>query len=151
LREVRVSSSGERWDRARGAFLVEALIAVVVFSIAIAGTFGLLANALRTTSNALARAQAQSLAASTLAHMWAEDFATLADRYDAHAPGAGFRTLVDAATRLPGVTPSANVPRVTFAPGPSSNSRRASVTVFWQLPSESAPHQASMTGVVAPR
>jgi type IV pilus assembly protein PilV len=135
----------------RGAFLVEALIAILVFSIAAAGLFTLLSNALRTSSNALWRTEATDVAASALARMSTEDLATLADRYDSLAAGPGFRALVATAKRLPGVTDTTNLPVVSIAPGPSANSQRVSVTVFWHPPNESAPHRASMTSVVAPR
>jgi type II secretory pathway pseudopilin PulG len=134
-----------------GAFLIETLVAVLVFSVAAAGVFSLLANGLRASDNARSRTEANDVAAATLARMSTEDIVTLADRYDALAGGSGFRTLLASARRLPGVTDTANVPVVTFAPGPSARSQRASVTLYWQLPGESARHQASMTSVVAPR
>lgn len=135
----------------RGAFLIEALVAVVIFSVAAAGLFTLLANALRASSDALSRTDAYGAAVSTLARMSVDDFATLADRYDSHAGGPGFRALAAAAKRLPGVTDSINAPVVSIAPGPSAGSRRVSVTVYWQLANEASPHRASITGVVAPR
>jgi type IV pilus assembly protein PilV len=136
-------------SRAHGAFLVEALVAMAVFSIAIAGTFGLVANALRASSNALARAHAAGLAASTLARMSAEDLATLTVRYDASSAGAAFRELANDAGRLPGVTATVNLPSVTVVSGPSIQSRRAAIAIYWQLPSETTRHRMSMTTVVA--
>ena len=116
-----------------GAFLIEALVAVLVFSVAAAGVFSLLANGLRASDNARSRTEASDVAAATLARMSTEDIVTLADRYDALGGGSGFRTLLASARRLPGVTDTANVPVVTFAPGPSARSQRVSVTVYWQL------------------
>jgi Tfp pilus assembly protein PilV len=136
---------------ARGAFLVEALVAILVFSIASAGLFLLLANALRESGNALARTAAAAVAASTIARMAAEDPATLADRYDAQRGGSGFRALLAAAQRLPGVSDTVNAPVVAVDPGPSIGSRRVSVTIHWQLPVESAAHRSSVSSVVAPR
>jgi len=135
----------------RGAFLVEALIASVIFSMAAAGLFALLANALRASNDALLRTEASGAAASTLARMSADDFATLADRYDSIGRGPGFLSLVAMAKRLPGVTDSVNTPVVVLAPGPSANSLNASVTVYWQLPNETSPRRASITSVVAAR
>ena len=135
----------------RGAFLVEALIASVIFSMAAAGLFALLANALRASNDALLRTEASGAAASTLARMSAEDFATLADRYDSIGRGPGFLSLVAMAKRLPGVSDSVNTPVVVLAPGPSANSLNASVTVYWQLPNETSPRRASITSVVAAR
>jgi len=134
----------------RGAFLIEALVALVVFSMAAAGLFALAANALRAGTEALARAEANDIAASALARMGTESLATLAERYDAVLPGPGYRSLAAMAARLPGVRDGANAPVVSAAPGPSAGSRSVSVTVYWQLPGESAPHRAAMTSVLAP-
>ena len=133
-----------------GAFLIEALVALLVLSVAVAGLFALAANALHAGTDALARAEANDIAASALAQMTAESLATLAERYNADPPGPGYRALMAMAGRLPGVHDSVNAPLVSIAPGPSAGSRSVSVTVYWQLPGESAPHRAAMTSVLAP-
>jgi type IV pilus assembly protein PilV len=134
-----------------GAFLVEALVAVLVFSIAAAGVFSVLASATHASTNALMRAAATDLAASTIAHMSVEDLSTLAGRYDPAVPGTGYRTVAALAKRLPGVTDTRNLPLVAIDGGSSAASRRVAITVFWQLPDETRPHRASMTSVIAPR
>src|SRR3954464_3062995 len=134
----------------RGAFLIEALIAILVVSIACAGLFTLMANLLRTTSESLLRAEAMDLAAGALARMAAENPATLAERYDASAGAPGFVALATAARRLPGVAAGANLPTVAVAPGPSMGTQRVSVTVRWQAPHDATVHRASMTTVVGP-
>ena len=135
----------------RGAFLIEALVAIVVFLFAAAGVFAALANALHASSNASLRSSASNLVASTLAHMQLEDPATLASRYDSSAAGSGYTTLATFARRFPGVTATSNQPVVSVNDGVSAASRRVSVTVFWQLPDEPLPHRTTMTTVVAPR
>lgn len=135
----------------RGAFLIEALVAMVVFLFAAAGVFAALANALHASSNASLRSSASNLVASTLAHMQLEDPATLASRYDSSAAGSGYTMLATFARRFPGVTVTSNQPVVSVNEGVSAASRRVSVTVFWQLPDESRPHRTTMTTVVAPR
>jgi hypothetical protein len=132
-----------------GAFLIEALVAILVFSMSAAGVFTLLANAVRASGNGLARITATDLAAATLARMSAEDPVTLVERYASTIPGPGFRSLVGAARQLPGVTDAINAPTVSIAPGPSANSRRVSVTIYWQLPSDGILHRTVMTSVVA--
>lgn len=136
--------------RQRGAFLLEALIAILIYSIGVAGLFALLGNALRQSGNANWRGEAFNVAAMTLSRMSAEDPGTLADRYDARTTGPGFRQLLALATRLPGVTASTNSPLVSVEPGPSGGSRRVTVTVFWQSPSDSSSHRQTVTGVVSP-
>jgi Tfp pilus assembly protein PilV len=126
---------------------MEALVAIVVFSIAVAGAFGLVANAVRANGNAVARAQATALAESTLARMLTGDITTVAERYG--AAGSDFQALLADAAQLPGVTRTANAPRVTFAPGPSIGSRRASITLSWQLASETVPHHTSLSTILA--
>lgn len=145
----RTSACSQRTPE-RGAFLIEALIAVLIVSIAAAGLFTLMANLLRTSSEALSRAEATEIAAAALARMAAEDPDMLADRYDALGGAAGFAALVAAAERLPGVTAVANRPAVVVAPGPSAGTRRVVVTVRWQLPQRAAAHHASMSTVVGP-
>jgi len=134
----------------RGAFLIEALMALLVVSMASAALFTLMANLLRTSSESLLRAEASELAATALARMAAESPAALADRYDASAGAPGFVALATAARRLPGVTAVANLPTVAVAPGPSAGTRSVSVTVRWQAPNDSTVHRASMTTVVGP-
>ena len=135
---------------ARGAFLIEALIAILVVSIAAAGLFTLMANLLRTSSESLLRAEATELAVAALAQMAVENPDTLAEHYDALAGAAGFVSLVVAARRLPGVTGSANLPLVAVDPGPSAGTRRVTVTVQWRTPSALAAHRTSMSTVVGP-
>ena len=134
----------------RGAFLIEALMALLVVSIASAGLFALMANLLRTSSESLLRAEASELAAAALARMATESPATLADRYDASSGAPGFVALATAARRLPGVTAVANLPSVTVAPGPSAGTQSVSVTLRWQAPNDSTVHRASMATVVGP-
>ena len=150
LHGLRMSPRGMRVAM-RGAFLIEALVAVLVFSLAAAGVFSMLANGLRTSSNASIRDAANALAASTLARMSIEDLGTVAERYDPDVPGAGYRTLAKMARHLPGVTDTHNLPLVTVSGGSSAGSRRVAITVFWQLPNETTPHRAQLASVVAQR
>lgn len=135
--------------RAHGAFLIEALLAILVVSIATTGVFTLIANLVRASGDSLLRAEAAEIAASAVARMAAENPAMLAARYD--APGsAGFAAVAAAAQRLPGVTSVTNLPTITITDGPSAGTRRVVVTVRWQAPIATTPHRASMTSVVGP-
>ena len=134
----------------RGAFLIEALVALIVVSMAAAGLFALSANALRAAANALARTEAADIAVAALGRISVETLATLADRYDAHVPGPGYRALASTAAVLPGANAAQNAPVVSIATGPSAGSRQVSVAIFWRLPNEAAPHRAALTTVVAP-
>jgi type IV pilus assembly protein PilV len=129
-----------------GAFLLEALVALGVFSVGMLGLLVLLAGALRASGGAQWRSEGFDIAAAALARMWTEDAGTLAARYDAAADGAGYRGLLAQAMRLPGVTPAANAPRVVV--DDTAGARRIRVTVRWQLPSDAVVHQASVTAVL---
>jgi Tfp pilus assembly protein PilV len=134
---------------AQGAFLIEALVALLVFSMTTAGTFALLASAFRASGNAAARMEATDVAVAALGQMSVEEIPTLGDRYDAQRAGQGYRAIAASAKRLPGVTDTANLPVVSVTAGPSLNSRRISIVVFWQLPNDTAPHRAVVSSVVA--
>ena len=133
----------------RGAFLVEALVAILVVSIAITGLFALMANLIRASGDALLRAEAAEIAAAAVSRMAAENPTSLADRY-ATPDSPGFAVLAAAAQRLPGVTRTANLPTVSVADGPSLGTRRVVVGVQWQAPTARASHRATMTTVVGP-
>jgi len=133
----------------RGAFLIEALVAILVVSIAITGLFALMANLIRASGDALLRAEAAEIAAAAVARIAAENPASLTDRY-ATPESAGFAVLASAAQRLPGVTRTANLPTVSVTDGPSLGTRRVVVGVQWQAPTAPTPHRASMTTIVGP-
>lgn len=133
--------------KTRGVFLLEALLALVVFSLSILGLLGLLVHALRDSGSAHWRSEAFDVASAALSRMWAEDPAALAARYDGTADGPGYRALLAAAMRLPGVSAVSNAPLVTVDEAASAT-RRVSVTVYWQLPAERNAHHASVAGVL---
>ena len=129
-----------------GTLLLEALVALVVLSLASAGLLGIVAHALRESGNARWRAEAFDLAASTFARMVTEDAALLDARY-ASTAGAGYRALLASAMRLPGVTADTNAPQVAVDTT-ASGARRIAISVSWQLPNEGGAHHASVAGVI---
>jgi type IV pilus assembly protein PilV len=146
VKPLRRRASPVRTDTSRGMFLLEALVALCVFSFGMLGMLGLLAGALAASGSAQWRREGFDIAAAGVARMAVEAPATLAARFDAAAGGEGYRQILAQALRLPGVTPQANAPRVTiddFAEG-----RRIKVTVHWQLPGERTAHQASASAVL---
>jgi Tfp pilus assembly protein PilV len=135
----------------RGAFLIEALVAVVVVSIAASGLFGLVARSITASGDTLIRDEAAQLVAGTLARMATEEPSLLAQRYDATSNAPGYAALAAAAKRLPGVSDGDNLPVVSVTPGPSLASRRVAVTILWQSPAAATAHRAAMTTIVTPR
>lgn len=132
--------------RLRGAYLLEALIALVVFSLGMLGLLGLLAGALHASGGARWRSEGFDIAAATLARIVTEDPASLVARYDAAADGAGYRALLAQAIQLPGVSADVNAPSVSV--DDATGSRRIRVTVHWQLPGESVTHEASISAAL---
>ena len=125
----------------RGMYLLEALVALVVLSLGLFGLLGLLAGAVRGSAGATWRGDGFDIAADVLARISAEAPATIVDRYDASADGAGYRALLAQAMRLPGVSSDANTPAVSI--DDAGENRRVRVVVRWQPPGERL-HQASI-------
>ena len=127
-----------------GAFLLEALVGVMIFAFGILGLVGLQAQAIRNTNDLQYRGEAIQIANAAMGRMWTMDRTKLEAFYegDAGTGGDGYKALVEAAERLPGVKGvSALAPTVVVEPGPSSTSNLVTVTVRWQLPGEATPHQ----------
>lgn len=131
--------------------MLEALIAALVFAVAAIAIVGFQARAARTLGDAHFRVEAQQLAHAALARMQSADNTTLYEQFDMRAGGAGYRSVVAQAARLPGVSASHNAPRVLIRDGPSSASRTASVAVQWQSPGDVDVHLYAATGVVGGR
>jgi hypothetical protein len=127
-------------------FVVEALVALAVLSLASAGLLGLVAHALRESGNARFRAEAFDVAMSTFARMATDDVTALEARYSPTG-GAGYRELLASAMRLPGVTADTNAPEVEIEPA-AGGARRVAVTVHWQLPAERDAHRTSVAGIL---
>ena len=134
--------------KSAGAFLVEALVALVVFSLGMLGLLALLAGALRASGNAQWRSEGADLAAAAIARMTTEDGATLAARYAA-TDGDAYRALLQQATRLPGVTSTSNAPSVDIED--TAERRRVRVDVRWLAPGETNAHRASVSAMLPHR
>ena len=79
--------------RQTGAYLLEALIGILIFSFGILGIVGLQAQAIRVTNDAEMRAEAIYLANSLISKMWTDDPGVLKAKYDSTVgTGAGFVT-----------------------------------------------------------
>lgn len=137
----------------RGVMLLEALVAVLVFSLGILGVVALQAQSIRHVGDAQYRGEAIFLANALVSRMWTDDrsatdpaylLATYSDRYN--GPGyADFREMV---ARLPGAEQTQNAPQVTIAAGPTPLSSVVTVTVFWQPPGDPTVHNYSTNAVI---
>lgn len=131
-----------------GAFLLEALVAILIFSIGILGIVGLQATSVRYVGDAQYRGEAAFLVSSYLSKMWAADYKNLSANYGdatvATSPAEDFQK--NAVFKLPGASKIKNNPTIEITPGPvvvggvtlTSQSSLAVVTVWWLLPGEDA-------------
>ncbi len=139
--------------RQHGVMLLEVLMAVLIFSFGILGIVGLQAQSIRHVNDAQYRSEAIFLANSFVSQMWADDRtaldpAYLGATYSDSGGGSGYQALQEMVKTLPGATLSGNAPTVTVGPGPSTTSTLVTVTVFWQLPGESKPHNYQTTAII---
>lgn len=114
----------------RGIVLLDALIAIVIFSIGILGMVKLQANAVKFSSDAQYRTDAAMLADQVIAQMWNTNQTTLTTTY-ASPSGTDFVNWNALVTTLPG-----GAGTIVF-----SGNNVATVTVTWQGPNDTAgPH-----------
>ena len=121
----------------RGAMLLEALIAILIFSMGILALMGMQVTAINTVSESKHRSDAGFLANRIIGQIWA-DRANLAS-YACNpctTTGTGnidtrawATEIQGGALQLPGVTDAANQPTITLGA-----SNQVQVQVFWQAP-----------------
>jgi type IV pilus assembly protein PilV len=121
----------------QGVMLIEALIAILIFSIGILAIVGMQGVAIKTVTQSKYRSEAAFLANEVLSQLWA-DTTNLAS-YDFPQGAAvptrltAWKARVDA--RLPGTTDPNMAPTVTIT---SANAQGATVqiVIWWRLPEE---------------
>lgn len=131
-----------------GVMLIEALIAILIFSLGILAIVKLQATSIQQSASAEYRALASMLANDLISQMWASDKtpATLKSNFESGTPFTTWRSKV-IASGLPKVSTSQNTPTVSVTSLPSGctgtacTSSSVTVTVYWQAPSESSAHQ----------
>ena len=136
----------------QGAFLLEALIGILIFSLGVLGIVGLQAQAIRFTNDSEYRAEAVYLANSLISQMWADKRANLKINYESPA-GPKYATFkADVQQRMRGaIFPADPVVKVDTADLPAAVSNTSSVVqvkIFWQLPGEPSQHNYVTTGVI---
>lgn len=139
-------------NKQRGSFVLEALIAILLFAIGILAIVGLQAASIGNTANAKYRTDASLLANQVIAQMWVDDKtnATLSANFCGPAvsgvcvtAGANYLAWASSvAQALPGVSGVA-APTISI-----DASNVATVTVYWQAPNENAPHNYSTVATI---
>ena len=131
-------------SRQKGVMLLEALIAILIFSMGILAMVGMQANTINYVSDAKYRADASFIANKIIGEMWVNraNLATYGcnpcTTSNGNAGTQAWVTQMQAGgnTPLPGVTNLANQPRIVM--GAVNN--QVTVTVFWLPPKSSGPH-----------
>jgi type IV pilus assembly protein PilV len=124
----------------KGGYLLEALVAILIFAFGILGLVGVVAGSIRATNDARYRAEAANLASAVVGEMWATAAADLDAQFG--SGGAKLTAWQDQVASLLPSASGANAPQIDLSQaGLSSQSRTVVVAVFWQLPGESVRHQ----------
>lgn len=108
-------------SKQHGVVLIEAMIAILIFSIGVLGIVGLQANMIKNTADSKYRADASNIAQQRIGEIWA----------DPDPARVGYVTFVEASTSVSAVLPSGT--RTTTQAG-----TQYTVTVNWQQPGEDA-------------
>jgi type IV pilus assembly protein PilV len=138
------------YSHQRGSMLLEALIAILIFSLGILAIVGLQAGAVKLSSDAKYRTDANLFANQIIGQMWVSDrTATTLQSVFQGSGGTGGAAYTawanDVALSLPGVSGvSGNKPVVSVVTDNNTNppSSLVTVTVTWQMPGNPTKHKA---------
>lgn len=142
--------------RQQGSVLIEALIAVLIFSMGIIALMGLQAVSIKNSVDAKYRADAAYLANQIIGQMWVDRSnldsyahnptgAVCAPTVAASAHANVTAWLAQTAAALPGATGAKQ--QISVAT-PLANTRQVTVTVCWQGPQEATPHNFVATAQI---
>ena len=131
--------------RLRGGSLVDALLALLLFSVGMLALLRLLSSVLAESANAQYRNQASQLASALVARMWSGDrsVASLQARYGDVSADDYQAWLATVQASLPGTDAPALQPVVNI-----DAQRRVAVTLQWKAPSDRSAHQLQVQAVI---
>jgi len=137
-----------------GVMLIEALVAIAIFSFAVLGIMGLQATAIRTVRDADYRAKASLFANQIVGQMWADRFnvPTYALNASSATCAEGTNTAANPVVTswLAGLTDMANQGSLPGAADLLQQitvgaNNTVTVTLCWQAPQDTAPHNFTLT------
>lgn len=132
---------GDTRNRQSGVVILEALIAIFIFSIGILGLVGTLSASVTNASEAQYRTEAAFLAETLIAELRVANPATRASDYGSPS-GTSFlaweERVTSGTSALPGAGKTANLPTVVFS---GTADRTVLVTLKWQAKNDSATRQ----------
>jgi len=116
-----------------GAYLLEALIGILIFALGVLGIVGLQAASLRTTTDSAMRAEAIFAASQLLGQMWADDENNLLANYASTFNGQPYKDFAAQLKNAQGGTWVAD-PAVIFdtVPAPSQTSHYVVINIQWK-------------------
>ena len=129
--------------RQAGSYLIEALIAILIFAFGVLGLIGLLGSSIRVTNDARYRTEAANLANGMIADMWTTTTANIATDF-----GSGGPKLTSWTTKVAALLPGGIAPDVAVSDGFNTESKTVVVTVYWQLPGDGVRHQHVTTAQI---
>jgi type IV pilus assembly protein PilV len=132
-----------------GSVLLEALIAIVIFSMGILAIVGMQTTAVKAAADAKFRSNASLLATELIGKMWVTDRtgATMQALYQGGGGvnGAAYTAwLAEVIATMPGVSAAVNQPVVVIDPATGM----VTVTISWKVPSEPAAHSYAVVAQV---
>jgi type IV pilus assembly protein PilV len=131
----------------KGFVLLDAMVAVLIFSFGVLGMVALQSSAIQLTSNANYRMNAAMLADQVIAQMWTDPtnlagYATGGAQYTTWANTLNCSSATKSTSCLPGVT--ATPPSITIGPATTYNGVNpnylVTVTINWQAPNDTTAH-----------
>lgn len=130
-----------------GVMLIEALIAILIFSIGILAVVGMQGTAIKNVTQSKSRSDAAMLANQLIAQMWADKgniaqynypgSGTIPAKLGTITPPAGW---IGQVSKLPGATTALPVITVPAPGSPAATASGATVQIqiFWQMPEEAS-------------
>lgn len=163
MKTMRAGPCAIRAPRQRGIVLIDAMIAILIFSVGILGMVSLQGSAIEMTGAANYRINAAMQADQVIAQMWAAPDPTQLSTLFQGSGGSGgddyvaWATSIDCASStaatncLPSAKahpPSITVTKQAISSASSNAQYQVTVTVYWQAPSDSSVHKyVSVTAI----
>jgi len=141
--KLRMNPRQSRRARQKGSYLLEALIAILIFAFGVLGLVGLLGSSLRVTNDARYRSEAANLANGMVGEMWTMTATQIDTQFGPSGP-----KLASWKTKAASLLPSADVKVDLTLPDPSPQASTVVVTVNWQMPGETELHQHLITAQI---
>ncbi len=135
-----------------GVMLLEALIAILIFSLGILAMVGMQAMGVKLATDSRDRAEASNLANQLIGQMWLNRAALASYQYSGTgaAPAALTTWIAQVNAALPNATATPPIVTVGAAPAPlpATVGTQTTVTLQWKNPSDTTVHQFVMTAYI---